>query len=327
MKTRKILSKNPSSFIDVNNICSHTTSNNMEVNEDAIFDLQLQSCFFLGVFDGVGSSETGEFVTQISIDAITRELKLYEFRPLKYAITQSLREANRLILLRKTKASYSEIGASFTGVLVRDREICLANIGNCRAYLLRDNVIQQLTTDHTYIQELKSHGISPSQEDLVERKHVLTRMLGAVPNVNISVFPLWIWDSKDCDVEGNDVIILCSDGLYEYINIQDVADKISNCAGNYKSVCEELTQEAIANGSKDNISIVTIPLIGQLRNVLPPGYNVSIDDSKEDSFDDDNYDSGIEEYQIDNNIYVLHLIILVILFNFISIMFFLVGLN
>ena len=134
-------------------------------------------------------------------------------------------------------------------------------------------------------------------------------------------------DLKDCDVEGNDVIILCSDGLYEYINIQDVADKISNCAGNYKSVCEELTQEAIANGSKDNISIVTIPLIGQLRNVLPPGYNVSIDDSKEDSFDDDNYDSGIEEYQIDNNIYVLHLIILVILFNFISIMFFLVGLN
>ena len=116
--------------------------------------------------------------------------------------------------------------------------------------------------------------------------------------------------AKSPYVRGNDVIIVCSDGLYEYINIQDVADKISNCAGNYKSVCEELTQEAIANGSKDNISIVTIPLIGQLRNVLPPGYNVSIDDSKEDSFDDDNYDSGIEEYQIDNNIYVLHLIIL-----------------
>ena len=328
MKYKKLSLIKYSNFVDINNISWYSTSgNDNTVKEDCFYNLKLDSCYFLALFDGVGGIETSEYATKISIDAITRELTLYEGRNPKYAINRAFSEANRLILLRKTKFTEDNIGVTVAGALVREREFCLANIGNCRAYLIRGNSVQKLTKDHTYIQELIDNGIKPTQEELETKKHELTRMLGHIANIQVATYPLWIWDSKDCDEDINDIVMFCSDGLYEYINKDEVSDIISKSNNNYTQACKDIVELAITNGSKDDVSIILMPINGQLRNVVPPRYKPPKDENAVQELDND-IDVFDEEDEKDNNAYFyLQVFILTILFNFISLMGFIISVN
>lgn len=331
MKKKKIKRKISLDFIDIPNVSVASNIGAQEINEDRCFELKLNTCYFASVFDGLGSGNTGEYASQISIDAITRELKLYELRNTKYAITQAYKEANRLILLRKSRVTTGdEIGASATGIIIKDREVCLANIGNCRAYLIRGKFVQQLTKDDTYIQELLNNGITPSEDEYKEKKHVLTKMLGNVAQVSICTHPLWIWDSKDCDVDENDVIMLCTDGLYEYVTKDDIANATLESNNNYHEACEKLINIAKENGSTDNISLMMIPIVGQIRNAIPPRYQPIVDEKNDEEEEIDSSifgDSYVENKDINNSIYILHIIILTIIFNLISIMGFISFIN
>lgn len=319
-------------FIDADNVVSLSDVGKMQVNEDKFFNLKLPTSYFASIFDGIGGGATGELSAQICIDAISRELKTYEYRKTKQGILQAFKEANRMLLLRKTKLSTDNNNAcaSACGILIRDREVCIANIGNCRAYLIRQTAIQQITKEHTYLQELIDNGIAPNEDEISNKKHLLTRMLGGSANIDISSFPLWIWDSKDCDVECDDLILICTDGLYEYVSKDEIVKKINEIGQDYKLITKELVKLAIANGSQDNISLTIIPLNGQLKNAMPPGYKeVEENIYGTEEFDDDNYEDQSENRikDIDNIIYFLHMFILMILFNFISFMSFLVSLK
>ncbi|MGI6681174.1 MAG: PP2C family protein-serine/threonine phosphatase [Bdellovibrionota bacterium] len=354
-KIKKNIFKNYYNFVDIENVCSlsdisniannsfdYNTSSDISgdtssdiaknitqnaneniessflINEDECFSLEFKNGYFSSILDNVGAGELGNLIRQICIDAITRVLNFYEKREPKFAVVQALKEANRLILLRKTKFSDND-QISVIGVHVKDRELCIANVGNCRAYLIRDDIIRKLNKEHTYIQELLESGITPTKEEIEENKNTLTRMLGSVANIDIATLSLWIWDSKDCDVDINDVILLCSDGFYNAVSEEEIMNKISECEKDYKLVGSELLDLAKSKNTNENISLAIVPLKGQLKNVLPLGYKEIEEINNEARIKAKNFD-------IDNYVFSLHLAILTILFNFISILCFYIGL-
>jgi serine/threonine protein phosphatase PrpC len=132
---------------------------------------------------------------------------------------------------------------------------------------VRDLNIQQLTVDHTYVQDLVERGAISSQEALSHpQSHVLTKCLGAEPRLELETQTLWVWDLEAGEVE--DYLVLCSDGLYSLVSDKEIANSISNSSP--QEACVHLVELAKSRGGFDNITLSILPLGGQLRDEAPP---------------------------------------------------------
>jgi protein phosphatase len=165
--------------------------------------------------------------------------------------------------LRRQNPAFSEMGTTAVVVLFDGVEVAIVHAGDSRAYLVRDAAIQQLTKDHTYVQDLVDQG-KISQEEAMShpQAHVLTRCVGADLNLPIDLGKFWIWD-----VEENspvDYMVLCSDGLYSLITDGEIASIISE--NTPQRACVQLVELARARGGYDNITVAIVPLDGQLRS-------------------------------------------------------------
>ena len=119
------------------------------------------------------------------------------------------------------------MGTTVVGGLIQDDEVVIVHAGDSRAYLVRDGEIQQLTTDHTYVQDLVDRGAISEEEALNHpQSHVLTKCLGANPRLELDSQSFWIWDTSEGESE--DKLVLCSDGLYSLISDPEIAEAVSS---------------------------------------------------------------------------------------------------
>src|SRR5262249_31618256 len=153
----------------------------------------------------------------LAIDAIRRDLENLPLRPPTIALKSSILEANRVIVLRRQNPAFSGMGTTVVGVIFSGSEVAIAHVGDSRAYLIRDSAIQQLTTDHTFVQDLVDKGKIGIEEALSHpQAHVLTRAIGSEPGLEVDVQKFWLWDVDHNQPQ--DLLLLCSDGLYSLIS-------------------------------------------------------------------------------------------------------------
>ena len=151
-----------------------------ETNEDryAVIDSPMGKVWL--VCDGMGGCLGGELAAQLAIDAIRRGLESREFASTSEALLAAVEEANRVIVLRRQNPAFSGMGTTVVAAMICGDEVVIAHAGDSRAYLVRDKEIQQLTVDHTYVQDLVERGQISDEEALSHpQAHVLTRCLGA----------------------------------------------------------------------------------------------------------------------------------------------------
>lgn len=136
--------------------------------------------------------------------------------------------------------------------LLNDGHVAVVNVGDSRAYLWREDVLTQLTQDHSVTAELIQRG-ELREED--ERQHpyhgVLTRALGVGPNVEI--------DRRTLAIEVGDRIIVCSDGLFNELSSEEIASALADGDG-VAGVADNLIERAIDQGGRDNVSVVVAEL-------------------------------------------------------------------
>jgi serine/threonine protein phosphatase PrpC len=239
------------------------------LNEDRYAAIESPSGVAWIVCDGMGGATGGELAAQLVIDAIKRDLENYSDRSSEAALKGAILEANRIIVLRRQNQAFAQMGTTITSVLFNGPEVVLANVGDSRAYLIRDNAIQGLTTDHTFVQELVDKGQISADEALSHpQAHILTRCIGAEPGLDIDLFKYWIWDNDES--EQQDLMLLCTDGLYSLISEGELANIVSQ--NTPQKACVELVELAKSRGGYDNITLAIIPLGGQLRQERPVGY-------------------------------------------------------
>ena len=237
-----------------------------ELNEDRYAVIDSSSGVAWVVCDGMGGSAGGELAAQLAIDAMRRDLENHEERLPELALKGAILEANRVIVLRRQNPAFSGMGTTVVAALIYSNEVCIGHVGDSRAYLIRDGNIQQLTVDHTYVQELVERG-QISQEQALDhpQAHILTRCLGAEPGLEVVFKKFWLWPLSAGEMQ--DYLFLCSDGLYSLVSDNEIANVV--CHNTPQHACIELVNRARERGGFDNITAAIVPLEGQLRNDRP----------------------------------------------------------
>ncbi len=240
-----------------------------ELNEDRFAVVDGPSGVAWLVCDGMGGVSGGELAAQLAIDSMRRELESQPPRKPEMALRIAILEANRVIVLRRQNPLFSGMGTTVVGALMKGNELALAHVGDSRAYLVRNGSIQQLTIDHTYVQQLVDSG-QVNYEDALShpQAHILTRAIGSDPALMVDQKRFWI--TSDPGDMGNDTVVLATDGLYSHVNDAEICASVSSRPS--QAACAELVDLAKERGGYDNITIAVIPLKGRLRESPPAGF-------------------------------------------------------
>lgn len=241
-----------------------------ELNEDRYAVVDSASGVAWIVCDGMGGVTGGELAAQIAIDAIKRDLESRPMRRPETALKNAVLEANRIIVLRRQNPAFAGMGTTIVATMFRGSEVVIAHVGDSRAYLVRDGAIQQLTTDHTFVQGLVDKGqIAPEEALAHPQAHILTRCIGSEPGLEVIAQRFWVWEVAEGDPM--DSLLLCSDGLYSLVSEGEIATLVSQ--NSPQKACVQMVELAKQRGGFDNITLAVIPLGGQLRQQPPDGYD------------------------------------------------------
>ncbi|MBL7661537.1 serine/threonine-protein phosphatase [bacterium] len=235
-----------------------------EINEDryAVIDSPQGRAWI--VCDGMGGVMGGELAAQLAIDAMRRVLETSDSATPAETIKSAIEEANRVIVLRRQNPAFSSMGTTVIAAMQMLDEIVIAHAGDSRAYVVRGQEIEQLTVDHTYVQDLVDKGaIKPEDALSHPQAHVLTRCLGSEPRLNLTLQQYYLWEAAQPDV-----LVLCSDGLYSLVSDKEISQVVTSRSP--QDACVDLVELAKSRGGFDNITVVILPLEGQLREEASP---------------------------------------------------------
>jgi protein phosphatase len=215
----------------------------------------------LAVSDGMGGALAGEVASRMAVETVRDRMlqlqahEIYGKMPFYERLRLSIEEANLLINGEsQTNPAHKGLGATFTGVAVHGNQIYFAQVGDSRAYLLREGKIVRITKDQSLVQQLIDAGqITEEEAETHSYRNVILQALGAHNNVNVEVNCLTLSQL--------DTLVLCSDGLSGKIHQDDIA-RIVNEASDFKSACQTLIDLANERGGEDNITVVIAQLSG-----------------------------------------------------------------
>jgi protein phosphatase len=220
-----------------------------------------------GVFivaDGMGGHAAGEVASEMAVRIIARELGDVSATTNAEAadlIRHSVIEANTAIFQRTlSEQDKRGMGTTATAMVVLDDKYLIGQVGDSRAYLLRDGTLLQLTKDHSYVQEQVDAGyLSPEEARTHPYSNVITRCVGA----NVDVLP----DVYSGTLHVGDVYLLASDGLTGMIEDDDLMKMMQKLREPQK-LADELVDEANRRGGLDNVTVIVIRVDG---NGAPEG--------------------------------------------------------
>ena len=232
-----------------------------EHNEDAIaWDPDI-GLFVLA--DGMGGYNAGEVASGIAVKTImnlvreayaTQELAVPDkdtglTRP-GVILRDAIARANKIIhQTSKSQEKCEGMGTTVVAGLFYDDRIIVAHVGDSRMYRLRGDRFEQITLDHSLLQELVDRGFyTPEEAMRVTNKNYVTRALGVEPAVEVEI--------KEHPIQRGDCLVLCSDGLTDMVEDEDIHLTISTFGANLDTVVKQLVQLANDNGGRDNISVM-----------------------------------------------------------------------
>lgn len=226
-----------------------------ENNEDNLIVEEFDNYSLYAVADGMGGHKAGEVASSIAIEGIRNYfvecMEMEDFKPPLFII-ESINLSNDKI--REESLKNDEccgMGTTVTMAVLDKKQdtIYIGNVGDSRAYLLRNDEIEQITTDHTYVHELLKDGrITAEEAKIHPKRNVITRALGSEESVHADIFEIEFYK--------NDILILCTDGLTTHVSNDKMLDIIKEY-GTSESV-QKLIKQANDNGGTDNITIIIV---------------------------------------------------------------------
>lgn len=218
-------------------------------NEDAV----LLSPPLYAVADGLGGHQAGEIASTIAIEA------LMEAAPLRAdakALGRAARAANRAVVdAAREGHGRSGMGTTLTAAIVEGTRIAIAQVGDSRAYVYHNGVLEPVTEDHSVVADMVRQGtLAPEDVRAHPNRSIITRALGSDLNMYADTF--------EVDAHVGDRLLLCSDGLTSMIDDPEIADIM----GSYRdpgTTVRALVDAANAAGGQDNISVVVVDIVDE----------------------------------------------------------------
>lgn len=231
-----------------------------EHNEDSI-DWDTERGLFI-LADGMGGHNAGEVASALAIESIKHALydvlkpEIIESEIVDYndAVYEAIAYANTEIFEQaQEKPEYIGMGTTLVMALLMWDKALIANVGDSRLYRLRNDNLEQLTTDHSLVQEMVDNGyLSAEEADSAISKNLITRALGISEVVDI--------DLIEHPMKLNDLFLLCSDGLTDLVTDEEISSIIIEYRDSLSDAAQKLVDLANKRTGKDNISVILIAL-------------------------------------------------------------------
>ena len=218
-----------------------------KVNEDSFYISHERNV--LAVADGMGGYVGGEIASKTAVEAIA-----YYFKNFNYAapvqLEKAIQYANSSIISKTLiDPSLKGMGTTVSMVTLARHMAFWGHVGDSRIYLYREGVFSQISVDHTIVQVLLDKGKITEEEALDHpQRHVLTRAVGVDSNL--------IVDTGAFEVQPNDRILICSDGLTSFIGKPELCDAIGDYGRTEREIINDLFDQVYENGAKDNVTAI-----------------------------------------------------------------------
>jgi len=211
--------------------------------------------------DGMGGYNAGEVASGIAVELIRTEVKsaLANTSPedlngngAELLIAEHALRANTAIYqAAQSQPQYSGMGTTLVVALWHDNQMSVGHIGDSRLYRLRGETFEQVTRDHSLLQEQIDSGmITKDQARHSQNKNLVTRAVGIDPQVEAEVHTY--------TVQQGDIYLLCSDGLSDMVSDEDIQLTLSSLQTNLPLAAQQLVQQANDNGGRDNVSVILV---------------------------------------------------------------------
>lgn len=204
------------------------------------------------VADGMGGHRGGEVASQLAVDTVVASYYSAAEDGPAAALEQAFKDANKVIVERsRSDVTLYGMGTTCTALVLRDDEAFIAHVGDTRAYRLRDNILEQLTEDHSLVWEMVRQGILTDEDARTHpRRNVITRSIGTHEELSVDAAP------TPLPLRDGDVFLLCSDGLTSLVPERDVKAVLD--ANPPRAACDLLVDLANEAGGKDNVTVLVV---------------------------------------------------------------------
>ena len=221
--------------------CSHV-GRVRRINEDAMLEQPERGLW--AVADGMGGHTLGDVASRMVVDALAH---LPQARPSD--IRASLSDVNRQLMTEAAMRDVQVIGSTVVVLLASGNRCSCIWAGDSRIYRYRDGVLQQLTRDHSHVEELVARGLlSPAEASRHPGHNLITRAIGVADLLEL--------EENDTEVRADDMFVLCSDGLSNEVDPQQMAALLAR--HDCKLAAQRLVEEALDHGGRDNVTVVVV---------------------------------------------------------------------
>jgi len=231
-------------------------------NEDAV--LAKPACGLVILADGMGGYNAGEVASGMATAMLGSELeKAFAVRPpavrdasatswAHVALAREVAHVNAAIhQAAQSQPQYAGMGTTLVAGVFHDNRLTIAHVGDSRAYRLRGDAFEQMTRDHSLLQEQIDSGLLTREEARhVQHKNLVTRALGVDPEVAVEI--------HEHAVQPGDIYLLCSDGLNDMVEDDEIGMTIGMLSANLTLCATQLIQMANDNGGRDNASVILV---------------------------------------------------------------------
>lgn len=226
-----------------------------DINQDAFAANVLSGgAAFAVVCDGMGGASAGDIASKTAVEIISQYVlngynQSMDSQEIKRLLDNAITSANiEVFTLSQKDESLNGMGTTVVCAIVSDTQAVICNVGDSRAYVVNDDLIQ-ITRDHSVVQTLVESGkLSPEEARVHPEKNVITRALGVEENV--------LTDSYFIDIGKEDKILLCTDGLSNYADSDNILRIVNNNA--LDKITDLLIKQANSGGGRDNITAAII---------------------------------------------------------------------
>jgi len=223
-----------------------------KMNQDYLFYSQnpvgaLPNLFI--VADGMGGHKAGDYASRLSVETFINYVNEAPPEVPLRIVDDGIRYVNRVVMEEAgANVDYKGMGTTFVAAFIKDEKLFVANVGDSRLYLI-DDQINQVTEDHSYVGVMLRAGeITKEEAKNHPEKNVITRAIGAGWEIKVDFF--------EVDLEKGDKILMCSDGLTNMVEDEDILDIVTSSY--IGDATDELVEQAKRNGGLDNITVIII---------------------------------------------------------------------
>lgn len=213
-------------------------------NQDAV----ICSGTLMGVADGMGGHNGGEIASAGAREGLIEALKDQE--PGTLALSNAVRKVNlKLFEQQSADDSLDGMGTTLTVLWVADTEVHIGHVGDSRAYLLRDGELRRMTSDHSMVAEMVRKGLLTEEQAACHpMRNYITRAVGTEVTIEV--------DTDTVERKTGDRWLVCSDGLHGLISEEKIKAYMQE--DDLEKAVDQMLQEALNNGGRDNISLILL---------------------------------------------------------------------